>query len=64
MKQDFKESDRVIGIKGTFEGKKGEIVRINGESACVVWRDVWDFGIWVFFDEIKRTKRYREIAAI
>lgn len=52
--------DRVKAISGHFKDKKGYVTRINESNACVVWKGVWDHGIWVDLKELKRTKRYKK----
>ena len=52
--------DRVVAVYGHFIGKRGYVTRINGNDACVVWRGVWDHGIWVPVSYLKRTKRYKK----
>lgn len=51
--------DRVKATSGHFNGKSGYVTRTNGDTACVVWKGVWDHGIWVDIAELKRTKRYK-----
>jgi hypothetical protein len=60
IKMNIQVSDRVLAISGHFEGKRGYVTRIYGESACIVWAGGWDFGIWVDLSELKRTKRYKK----
>ncbi len=52
--------DRVKAISGHFKGKSGYVTRVYGSSACVVWKGVWEHGIWVELYELKRTKRYKK----
>ena len=52
--------DRVRAISGHFKGQRGYVTRVHGSTACVVWRSVWEHGIWVNFSELKRTKRYNK----
>lgn len=37
--------DRVKAIDGPFEGKKGYVTRVDDAMACVVFKDVWSFGV-------------------
>ena len=52
--------DRVVAISGHFKNKRGYVCRIENNAACVVWKNVWDHGIWVDLKELKRTKRYKQ----
>jgi len=52
--------DRVKATRGHFEGKLGYVCRVFGDSACVVWKGVWEHGIWTPLTELKRTKRYKK----
>lgn len=49
--------DYVKAISGHFKGKRGWVSRVNGDSACVCWRGVWEHGIWADLKDLKRTKR-------
>lgn len=51
--------DRVLAVKGHFKGKRGYVCRVHGNTACVAFKDVWEFGIWVPLNTLKRTKRYK-----
>ena len=53
-------NDRVKSIEGHFEGKKGFVTRVENDQACVVFSDIWDHGIWVELNTLKRTKRYKK----
>jgi len=52
--------DRVLALQGHFKGKRGYVCRVDEGMACVAWKGVWDHGIWVSLNELKRTKRYRK----
>ncbi len=56
----IQERDRVKAISGHFEGNTGVVVRTSSDSACVVFKGVWDHGIWVSMYQLKRTKRYKK----
>lgn len=56
---DIQREDRVKAIDGHFKGKSGWVARVNGDSACVCWKGVWEHGIWVDISNLKRTKRYK-----
>lgn len=56
--------DRVIATSGHFQGKRGQVVRLHSDQACVVWKGVWDHGIWVDQTELRKTKRYRKEASL
>lgn len=58
--KDIQRQDRVVAIRGHFKGKRGWVARVRDGSICVVWKGVWDHGIWCFIDEVKRTKRYKK----
>lgn len=51
--------DRVKAISGHFKGKSGWVARVDDNSACVVWKGVWEHGIWMDLTDLKRTKRYK-----
>lgn len=57
MTNGIQKADRVKAITGHFAGKSGYVTRTNGSSACVVWKGVWDHGIWVSISDLKLTKR-------
>ena len=59
MKPEFQRGDYVKGVAGPFKGKRGWVARVSHEQACVVWKGVWDHGIWTFLEELKRTRRPR-----
>lgn len=52
--------DRVVALSGPFKGKRGYVCRVEGDSACVAWKGVWEHGIWVDISDLKRTKRYKK----
>ncbi len=52
--------DRVLAWNGHFKDKRGYVCRTDETSACVVFKGVWDHGIWVDLTELKRTKRYKK----
>lgn len=56
---DFRRGDYVKAIGGHFKDKRGWVSRVDETSACVVWRGVWDHGIWTPLVDLKRTKRPR-----
>ena len=51
--------DRVLAIAGHFQGTRGYVCRVHGDDACVVWKGVWDYGIWVPVSYLQRIKRYK-----
>ena len=57
--KDIIRHDRVISISGHFKDKKGYVCRTEHGQACVVFKGVWDHGIWVDLNTLKRTKRYK-----
>jgi len=59
MEPYIKRHDRVIATSGHFENKKGYVCRVHGNMACVVWKNVWEHGIWTNLNELKRTERYK-----
>lgn len=60
MQKYIQKSDRVLATSGYFQGKKGFVTRVYGDIACVVWKGVWEHGVWVNISELKRTKRYKK----
>jgi ribosomal protein L24 len=60
MRPYIQRHDRVLAMYGHFKGKRGYVCRVFGEQACVAWKGVWDHGIWVSINELKRTKRYQK----
>lgn len=56
---DIQRGDYVKAIVGHFKAKRGWVARVDGSWACVVWRGVWDHGIWVSLSDLKRTKRLK-----
>jgi ribosomal protein L24 len=60
MSEYIKAHDRVKAARGHFEGKRGYVTRTRGDRACVVWKGVWDHGIWTELSDLKRTKRYKK----
>jgi ribosomal protein L24 len=56
----IQKEDRVLAISGHFEGKRGYVCRVSGDTACVAFKGVWDHGIWVPKSDLKRTKRYKQ----
>lgn len=53
--------DRVKAVSGHFKGKSGWVSRTDESAACVVFKGVWEHGIWVDISELKRTKRYKTL---
>lgn len=52
--------DYVKAVSGHFKGKRGQVTRVNDEGngmACVVWKDVWDYGIWSEIKDLKVTRK-------
>ena len=52
-------NDYVKAVSGHFLGKHGQVVRMHGDQACVVWDGVWNHGVWTDISDLKRTKRYK-----
>jgi len=46
-------------LMGDVAGKSGIVVRLHGDSVCVVVKGVWDHGIWFSLEDIKRIGRRR-----
>jgi len=55
----IKRQDRVIAVSGHFKGKRGYVCRVHGTTACVVWKNHWEHGIWTDLKDLKRTKQYK-----
>jgi ribosomal protein L24 len=53
----MKQGDYIKAISGHFKGKRGQIVRVSGKMACVVWKSVWDHGIWSEIKDLKVTRK-------
>lgn len=60
MNRDIQKNDRVVAISGHFKDKRGFVCRVEYNRACVVWKGVWDHGIWTDVSDLKRTKRYKK----
>lgn len=56
-KRPIERGDYVKAISGPFEGKTGWVSRSDCNAACVVWKGVWEHGIWIHLGDIKRTGR-------
>ena len=52
--------DYVLATRGHFEGKRGYVTRTDEYGACVVWKGLWDHGIWVELSVLKRNKRLKQ----
>lgn len=57
---DIQRHDRVLAVSGHFKDKRGYVTRVEHGMACVVWKGVWEFGIWTELADLKRTKRYKK----
>lgn len=55
----MKRGDYVKAITGHFKGKRGWVCRVEGDVACVVWKGVWDHGIWTPICHMKVTRSFR-----
>ena len=40
-----------------FTGKSGVVVKVHGDSICVVCGAIWEYGVWFNKDEIRRIGR-------
>ena len=60
MSNTIQRHDRVLALSGHFKGKRGYVTRADELCACVVFKGVWDHGVWVDLTELKRTKRYKK----
>lgn len=60
MKRTPLKDDYVLSLSGHFKGKHGYVTRVENDFSCVVWKDVWDFGLWVSSDTLHVTKRLKK----
>jgi len=49
--------DLVKAIGGQYKGRKGYVVRVKDQLACVVFENYWSFGVWVNMIDLKRFKK-------
>lgn len=57
MKRTPQRDDYVKAISGSFKGSRGWVSRVNDYAACVVWKGIWDHGIWTPLKDVKVTRR-------
>ena len=48
--------DYIKAHAGHFKGQRGQVMRVSEEMACVVWKDGWEHGIWVFLYDITKVR--------